>query len=163
MQTEINKLEFVLENCEVVVIDGEYIGSLNIGNIERSIRRVACNAISDMQICRHFSISINRNAEDDEKSGSKLFNQFGKKSPLHRLIQYCDITSIYVHFADNRVEQFYVKWDGDECENYNQKSYINKFGDLFVVIDKDMKLDDVFNLNEIEEEDYMNFVWSIYS
>lgn len=163
MQEQIKKIELVLENCECVNIEGKYIGHLSMENIKRSINRVASNAIFDMSICGHFSISINRKAEYDESSGEELFDGFGKQSPLERLLNYPDITSVYIHFSDGKTEQFYVEWDGGECDNDNQKTYMNEFGDLFIVIDKELKLEDVFDVEEIEDEKHMDFIWSIYS
>ena len=167
MQEQISKVELVLENCESVAIDGKYIGDLRIEDIKRSISRIACNAIFDMSSCDHFSMSINRKAEDDKNASDGLFDAFGDEvnhcSPFTRINKWQDITSVYIHFTDSRVEQFYVKWSDDEYNNHYQKSHINKFGDLFIVINKDIELGNVFDLDEIDDQEHMDFIWSMYS
>jgi hypothetical protein len=158
MQKDIEKIKFVFENCESVTIEGKYIGRLFISDIKYSIQRIACNAIREMQSCNHFSISINRKADNAKDKGL-----FGNFSRLDRINMYSDITSIYVYLNDqDEPKQFYVDWDGDDYTNQNQKVYINKFGDLFLVIDSKKTIDDVFDKEEIEDKENMNFEWSMF-
>lgn len=161
MQEEIKKIELCFENCELVTIDGKYIGEFNIDNIQRSIRRVACNYIQDALTCDHFSISIHREANKETDGG--LFNDTLK---LNRIQKYNDIVSVCVYLnedtEDERVERIYVKWRDSDCDNEYQKSYMNDSGDLFIVIDKNSSLEDSFDLDEINDKADMDFVWSMY-
>lgn len=165
MQDQIEKIKFYLENCESIAIEGKHIGHLNIDNITYSISRMACNAIEEMYTAHHFAISINRDAnvnQDMIMLGHKIDNRTLK--PFSRLVQYPDITSIFIHFKGiNEPKQFFVTWDSeDDQNNNNQKAYVNSFGDLFIVIDKELSLEDIFPKEQIEDQDSMDFEWSMF-
>lgn len=164
MQEEIKKIEIILENCEVITVDGKYIGDFNCNNIEYSINRMGCNYIGETYTCKDFSMSIHKDCGLNNKE-EWSFGIFDRKSnPLKRINDYKDITSIRIHFTDDKkdAKQIYVKWGGDnDYINEYQESYINKFGDLFIVVSKDLKLEEVFDLEEIEDEEFMDFTWDI--
>ena len=164
MQEQIDKIEIGLENCELITIDGEHIGELNIEDIKYSINRIACNAILELYTCSHFSMSIHRDANKGEKTVSTVGVLDELRQPLNRLNKYPDITSLYVYFAGNDTpKQIRLMWTtGDECNNPNQKTVFNRFGDLYIVVDEKLTIDDVFGNDTINEEDHVRFVWEMY-
>lgn len=166
MQDEINKIEIVLENCEVITVDGKYIGDFSCEGIEHSISRVACNSIKESYTCKDFSMSIHRDCSLNDIEEWTLGVSDIKRDPLKRINNYNDITSIYIYFTKDKEnpKQIYVKWGGDsDYNNEYQKSYINKFGDLFIVVSEDLKLGDVFDMREIEDKNSINWIWRMYS
>ena len=75
MQEQIEKIEIILENCEMIIIEGKYIGDLSIEDIKYSIHRDACNSISERLTCKELSMSINRNANlDTQIELNQLYN-----------------------------------------------------------------------------------------
>lgn len=166
MQEEIKKIEIILENCEVVTVEGKHIGDFSCNNIEYSINRMGYNYIGETYTCKDFSMSIHKDCALNDKEEWSFGTLDGKRNPLKRINDYKDIASIYIYFTNDKkdAKQIYVEWGGDnECINEYQKSYINRLGDLFIVISKDLKLEDVFDLEEIEDEDFMGFTWDMYS
>ena len=166
MQREIKKIEIVLENCEVITVDGEYIGDFSCDDIKHSIHRMGCNYIGESLVCKDFLMSIHRDCALNDTQEFIMGSLNEKRNPLQRINNYRDITSIYIHFTDEKKEpkQIYVKWN-DDCEwsNYYQKTHINQFGDLFIVVSKDLKFADVFDMEEIEDKESIDFMWEMYS
>lgn len=136
MQNEIKRVDMVLENCEVLSVDGKYIADFNCEDITYSIRRTACNCIEEVYSCKNFSMSIHRDCALDEKANGTLsICKDAVNNPLKRILEYPDITSIYIYFANGHSKRIYLPWsEEDEYENKCQKSYMNKFGDLFIVV-----------------------------
>jgi len=154
MEKQIEKVEIVLENCQIITVEGKHIGDFNCYDIKHSINRTACNSIDEMYTCESFSMSINR------ESAIKVFPDV---NAFTRIMKYPDITSIYIYFTNKKdAKQIYMKWNGDICTNEYQKSYINQFGDLFIVIDEKLEISDVYDENDINKSEYMDFVWSMY-
>jgi hypothetical protein len=163
----IRKLELVLENCEVVTIDGKYIGQFFAGEIKKSISRMGCNHIGIMDICYEFGVEIHKDA-------NKKYAPFGDEKwetlAFDRLTQYNDITSVTIHLYDqyneetrddtskDTVEHYYVHWEGDsDYENDVQHSKIANTGWFYMVIGKDLNLEDVFPSEEVDDEEYADF------
>lgn len=165
MQQEIEKIELVLENCEIITIEGKYIGDFKIENIQYSINRKALNYIAEEYSCSHFSLSAHRGGAISKETRFTLGSINEERNQYNRILFNNDITSIYIHFINQKTpKQIHVKWSGDsDINNEYQKSYINKFGDLFIVVDRNSELKDVFDLEEVEDEDDMQFRWSMYS
>ncbi len=164
MQDEIKKIEIVLENCEVITIEGKYIGNFGCTDISYSIERFGCNCIDELKTCKDFYISIYR----DSALNTEFNTTFGElnetRNPLKRILDYPDITSIYIYLTkdENNPKEFYVTWGDGEYDNEYQKSYMNKFGDLFIVVSEKLKLEDVFDMKRIEDEKYMDYIWGMY-
>ena len=170
MQKQIEKIDFILENCEIVTIDGKYIGEFNISDVEYSINRMTCNSIDETYTANHFSISIHRDANIEENTVFTMGSIGDKRKSFDRLHTFHDITSINVYFNQGwfkelKVKKFYVNWflhEGDFMNNKYQKTHMNQFGDLFLVIDKDKRINNVFDLVKIEDKKHMDFVWKMY-
>lgn len=166
MQEQIVKVELVLENCEVITIEGKYIGEFRLENITYSIRRKACNYIGESEVAKHFSMSINRDCNKEEATETSFGTATDwKRNKFERIRQYDDITSIYVYFKGKKKPKvFYTNWGGEsEYENDYQKSYINEFGDLFIVIDEKLNIEETFGTDEINDKEIIDFTWSMYS
>jgi hypothetical protein len=160
----IRKLELVLENCEVVTIDGKYVGDFYVGDIKREIRRMACNHIDKMDICHAFSIEIHTDA-------NKKYAPFGDRKSetlvFDRLIKYDDITAITIHLYDQYddnakndtskdiIEHYYMHWDGDDdYNNASQHSKIAKTGWFYMTIGTEMDLETIFPADDVDNEQY---------
>ena len=164
MQKQIEKIELLLENCEIITVEGKHIGDLQIENIVYSINRMACNYIAERFLCQSFSMSIHRDSALNTKMEFTLGEVDEERNPIQRIHDHKDIVSVHIHFSDGIEKHIYVKWDGEsEYENKYQDTHINNFGDLFIVVDKDKKVKDIFNLDEIEDADRMSYIWNIYS
>lgn len=163
----IRKLEFVLENCEVVRIDGKYIGDFYAGDIKKEISRMACNHIGMEEICHSFYVEIHKDA-------NKKYAPFGdiewKTLAFERLTQYNDITSVIIHLYDQYDEEaredeskdtvynYLIHWVGDDdYENPAQKSKIAKTGWFYLVIDEKSELEDVFPNDIVDDEEHADF------
>jgi hypothetical protein len=163
MQEQIEKIELVLENCEVITVEGKHIGDFNCEDIKYSIDRRGCNYIGKMQTCENFSMSIHRDCALNKKSEWSFGYIDEERNPLERIFKGNDITGIWIYFKDRKEPKvIYPKWGDGEYDNEYQESYINQFGDLFIVISKDKNFEDVFNKEEIEDKQAMDFVWEMY-
>jgi hypothetical protein len=163
MQEQIEKIELVLENCEVITVEGKHIGEFNCEDIKYSISRRACNYIGEMQICENFSMNIHRDCALNKKSEWTMGELDEERNPFERILKYDDITSVYIYFKEMKEPKvIYPKCGEGEYENEYQKSYINQFGDLFIVISKDKAFEDVFDKEEIEDKQAMDFIWRMF-
>lgn len=141
----LKQIELIMENCEVITIDGRYIGRFDVSNIERYISRMAVNAIDEREVCHHFAIEIHKDANklyapfeiEDEAWEEKLFE---------RLTKFHDITGIdFILYDPYKIDEksysFGICYDDgmeDDCigaDNIYQSSYISKAGHLYILID----------------------------
>ena len=58
----IKYIELTLENCEVVTIDGKYIGDFLVDDISTSISRLACNWVGKVDWAGLVAIEIHKDA-----------------------------------------------------------------------------------------------------
>lgn len=157
---EVKSIELVLENCEMIEIKREHIGSFNLSNIRRSISRIAANSICDSLSAEDAFIQISSKA-NTINSYSFTWDD-NKILPFDRLTQHKDITAIEIHYEDGSNEYIYVNWGGkSDYTNLYQTSKINQHtGDLYIAISEKYKVDDYF-AEEIEKEN--SYVWDLYS
>lgn len=156
-QTEIKSIEFIFENCECLTIDGRYIGDLIIEDIRTSIRRVACNSIMRMVSCKSFAISINKLVNI-----KTIHTGFDEVYPLERINSGTEITYIIITYSDNSTETIYMNWSNEsEWHNPYQKSLITKKGDLYLVIDKELNIEDIWDENYINDNHKWGIVYGI--
>ena len=164
----IRSIDLVLENCEVVTIEGKYIGNFYLGDIKQEIARMACNHIGMEEICYSFYVELHKDA-------SKDYCPFGieteKTNAFKRLQAYNDITQVtvrlYNQYAEEQEEDiekhYLVHWTGDsEYENDSQKSYLADTGWLYLVIDENNQIEDVFDIESINDAEHADFVASMY-
>lgn len=158
-------ITFTLENCDQITIDGKYIGDFYVGDIKSEIKRIACNSIMKMDIMKEFAIEIHKNANKEHYA---LGLEECKHTVFEILASYNDITSIEFELEEQYVEdgkipkfehyEYFVNWTGDsDFVNDSQKSYISKPGHLYIVIDKNSKIEDYFDKEEIDDEETMRF------
>lgn len=172
----ISRIELGLENCEVITIDGKYIGSFDASNIHTDISRMGCNYIGKSQSCDSFAIEIYRDANIINRPFG-IENDDDYIKIFERITKYNDITSVTVYYDkkdDNykdvetgESDYFYVTYEEENegqlgSPNIYQSSYINDFGDLYIVIDKDKKIFDLFDKEEINDADSLDFKFSMY-
>jgi hypothetical protein len=161
----IRSVDLVLENCEVLTIEGKYIGDFYLGDIRQKIARMACNHIGMEEICHSFYMEIHKDA-------SKDVDCFGiKTNVFERLQAYSDITQVTVRLYDQYAEEpeedvekrYLLHWGGDsEYENEYQKSLVADTGWLYIVVEKDKSIEDVFDLDSINDAEHADFIASMY-
>lgn len=161
---EVKRIDLNLENCQIITVDKKYIGEFLCDGIRTSIQRMACNLIGQTISCSTFCISIHH-----DFTSSKVQWVFGESNethnPIKRIAAAPDIVSVTVYFEDDEANpvEIFVPWnDDDDNDNRYQKSYINEQGDLFVVISEKLEIEDVFNMAEINNPEYMEFAWKMY-
>lgn len=131
--SKVSKIELILENLEVITIDSEDIGGIDIGDIKTRVQRMACNSINKYSYSDDIAIEI-------RKSANKLFNYFeiegAEELIFNRLTQCNDIASIEIHYEseDDKSELILVNYDERYGNNVNQKSLIDESGNLCLVI-----------------------------
>ena len=160
-------IELTLENCEVVTIDGKYIGDFLVDDISTSIRRLGCNWDGKVDWAGLVAIEIHKDADGEQ------YRSFGyKATKFSRLTEWNDITHIDICLEDEDAEdnvdksQIYsyaIHWDDDDDEeNKNQESYISDLGNLYIYINNKKSSDnkgifDFFDKEAINDKDYSHF------
>ncbi len=158
----VKSVNLILENCEVINIEPQYLGQLFLDKIRTKVYRIAMNSISRMQVVNRVAIEIFSEANVPYDS----FGEESKETIFERLTNYNDITQIELIYDDDcrDTELFIVNWEDDDkcgCTNKLQKSYISKPGNLYITIGRKLKLKDVFDKEEIEDEQCMMFAKSM--
>lgn len=158
----VKSVNLILENCEVINIEPQYLGQLLLDKIRTKVYRIAMNSISKMQVVNRVAIEIFSEANVPYDS----FGEESKETIFERLTNYNDIAQIELIYDDDckDTEIFVVNWEDDDkcgCTNKLQKSYISKPGNLYITIGRKLKLKDVFDKEEIEDEQCMMFAKSM--
>ena len=162
----IKYIELTLENCEVVTIDGKYIGDFLVDDISTSISRLACNWVGKVDWAGLVAIEIHK--DDDEEY---YFLDGRKGTKFSRLTTLNDITHIDICLeedvgddsAKSHLYSYAISWsDDDEEENKNQESYISDLGNLYIYINSKKSSDnkeifDFFDKEAINDKDYSHF------
>ena len=97
---KLQKLALVLENCDVIEIDGKYIGGIVVDNIHTSIRRIASNSIKEINECREFAVEIHRDANKERYQFDQTQIEDFKQMTFDRIAGSADITHIELDFID---------------------------------------------------------------
>ena len=154
---KLKEITFTLENCDYITINGKYIGDFLVDEINTSIQRIAVNAIEQMDVANVVAIEIHKDANKERYHFLQTGWEDGKHMTFDRLIEYDDITRIEFKL-DDKSYGYYVNWVGDsDYENEAQSIYISKDGHLYLIIAKDKVVSDFFNMNEIDDSEYMDF------
>ncbi len=147
---ELERVTLVLENCDCITIEGKHIEKFSVEDIKMSIRKTSVNSIKKTDTVHHFAIKIDKNANVDRYPFEQEYEDMKEKT-FDRLLEYNDITQIEFNLiADtnkNRREHYhyYLTWKSeDENNNPAQKSRLDKDGNLYILVDESMKLDDYF-------------------
>ena len=124
----IKKLSFILENCEVIEIDGKYIGDFGVGKIEERFERTGINSIDLWKKAGEFWVEIHKDANNSDHK------------PFDRLEECPDICHIEVECVDSEhrdiTYKYSVKWVGDNYANKLQETEIGDQGNLYIKIGK---------------------------
>ena len=167
---KLKEITLHLENCDHITIDGKYIGDFHVDKIKTSISRIASNAICKMEVANVFAIEIHKDAD-------KIYNEHGMDryvtTVFKRLNQRRDITQIDFTLVENHPEkgqepktehyEYYVRWCGEDYnENDAQINYVSDVGHLYIVIEKNGKIDDYFNKEEINDMEWMDCKFDMY-
>lgn len=159
MGKEIKQVDIVLENCEVIAIPRNEIGEFSLSGVEKVYGRIASNSISDYLFAKSFYIEIHKDANTLDNADVN-FRRDGEK-PFERLTNRHDITHVDLIFEDGTNEYICLDWSGEsEYINESQSTYRSKEnGSLFIVVDRDRTVDDVFGSLLTDEE---SFHWEFY-
>lgn len=169
MGSGLKEITFIFENCEYITIDGKYVGDFLVDDIKTSFARIACNYIGKQVSADTFVIEIHKDANKERNPFNELDDTVwgeSHKHPTFNRFKGCDITSIEfvlekeVDENTMRTEKYkyYTTWTGDDWQiNEAQSNYISKDGNLYVVIAEDKKVEDFFDLEEINDSEYMDF------
>ena len=91
---KLKNITFTFENCDMITIDGKYIGGFLVDEIKTSIQRVACNAIIRMDIAKVIAIEIHKDANKERSSFDFWDCNDDKNMIFDRFLEYNDITRV---------------------------------------------------------------------
>ena len=156
---KVESINIILENCEVIGINRQYVGAFYITDIKRTISRLAMNSISDTINSDEIFIQVSSKANDV----SAYLTTWGDNTtkPFDRIRQHNDITAIEIVWENKTNEYIYVDWGGNsDYTNSNQTSAINETtGDLYIAVSENETVSEFFKVGLIEKEaEY----WSLY-
>lgn len=118
----IKNVEFVLENCETVIVSYGCFEQLIINNGQELKNK---DTITNLEC-------IIKDTGNIEYGSTWSDN---KTSPIERLSKYNDITQIEITYIDDSKEHFYVQWyDEDPNSNKNQNSILVDYRILHINI-----------------------------
>ena len=135
----IKYIRIILENCEVIKIDGKYIGYFLLDDIKKSVQIFGCNSFGTAWTAQLFAVEIHK----DANRINEAFGEETSETIFERLQKYNDITSVEVVENDGPITKCFVRWDGFD-ENDNQTSVIGENGNLYIVVDKEAKAETLF-------------------
>lgn len=157
-------LSFGFENCDNADIRVSFIGLFQIKNISLSLGKIECCNSKDMMIdyhksCDSFMISLYRTYNNVWKKGGGR-NGFNHYEDLFERLKHNDIVDVSVKKSNDIVETIHLPYDG-EYTNKNQKTVQNKFGDLFIFVNKQTDHFDYYSDEFINDEYNMKQMFSI--
>lgn len=160
-------IELTLENCEVITIDGKYVGYFLVDDISTSISKLVSNWVGKVDWAGLVAIEIHKDANEEY-----YFPDGNKGNTFSRLMTWNDITHIDICLEDEDAEDdsakshiysYAISWgDDDEEENKNQESYMSDLGNLYIYINNKKSSDnkgifDFFDKEAINDKDYSHF------
>ena len=160
---DVKMIEFVFENCECFEVEAKYLGGVQFEDIRKSIARLASNAINKFETA--YSVVLEIFSEGNVEY-HPFHNENMEKTTMFDRLQCNDITQFIIHYDDDTNETYFVDYDeGDDnrlgAPNLNQKTYLSKIGNLYIVIEKDKQICDFFDKDEIDNPDHVNFLKSM--
>lgn len=165
---KLNSIEFIFENCDCIEISGAYVGDFIVDDIVTSIQRIACNSIEEMQTAKTIAMEIHKDANKPRyEFEQEQINSF-RQMTFDRFTAYNDVTAIEFELFNEHTNElkhfhYYVDWCGDsDYENSAQSVYISKQGNLYLVIKDGMNVLNMFDVENIDDEEYMNYKFSMY-
>lgn len=128
MNKAIHSIEFVLENCESIIVPIHYIIDISLRDICNNAYMTLStspeginNVIYAYKTVKNFEIKISDSFATDKSLQTCFFsrNFLGKDkyTPFQRLWKIPDITSINILYTDYSVDRYYVMWPNKEDMN----------------------------------------------
>ena len=151
----LDKIAFVLENCDVIEVPGKYVGECWAEITKTRIGRISSNAYGEGQSCGSFVLELYRGAE-------RVRHPFDDPSILstHTVFErlsFGDITSICMTVGGEE-KRFTVPWRSDDgVENRYQTSKVGKSGHLYITISEKSIFDEVFLAEVIDDVEIVDF------
>lgn len=165
---KLKNITFTFENCDQITIDGKYIGDFIVEEIKTSIQRVASNAIMKFDIAHIIAIEIHKDA-NKERSCFDFWgcNDFKRHMIFDRFSEWADITHIdFTLENSDGIENEYsytTNWVGDsDMENDAQHSLVSTNGNLYIVVSDGKNVENYFDVEMINDSEYMDFKFSMY-
>lgn len=165
---KLTDITFIFENCDSITINGCYIGDFVVDDIKTSIGRIASNSIEEMITAASIAIEIARDANNPRYQFEQEQIEHYKQMTFDRFKEYSDITAIEFNMVNEHTNEvkhyhYYVNWCGDsDYENTAQSVYISKPGNLYIVIKNETDVLQFFDVNTIDDEEYMKFKFTMY-
>ena len=167
----LDKITFILENCDSVTIDGKYIGSFNVEDIRTTISRVACNAIMKMECAHTFFVEIHKDADEKYFEFGQNDSRFEQEKFKRLLVD--DITAIEFDLVDQYAKEgeeprrehydYYVEWTGDnDYVNASSHSFISDLGHLYIFIGPEEKYSEFIDKDVLNDKDAIDFKFKMY-
>ena len=153
-------IELTLENCEVVTIDGKYIGDFLVDDISTSISRLACNWVDKVDWAGLVAIEIHKDA--DKNLYPPIFTRLTTWNDITH-IDICLENDVEEDSATSQTYSYAIDWDdSNDGENKNQESYISDLGNLYIYINSKKSSNnkgifDFFDKEAINDKDYSHF------
>lgn len=145
---KVKSITLDLENCEVIPISQEHIGSFYCKDITTVIARIACNSIAKEQYCGEFYLEIHKDADRPYSP----FDTESDKTVFERLA--CpDITGIKITYEDDTAEYYIMPWKDADRSGWNneyQTSCVSKCGNMHICICRDKSIEDMVDCDSID-------------
>lgn len=160
----IKGINLCFENVESVYVPANCIGLFYMDKIYGRIRYADMNKISLSEYCNLVTMEIFQEVNDVKQGYCFLGAEFDdiRYTPFERIGRYNDIVCIEICFDDGEKRTYYVDYvEKDEnmigAPNINQKTYVSKCGAVYIVIGKDVKIEDYFDMKNIENQRWVDF------
>lgn len=152
---KLDYLDLILENCEVIHIDGKYICFFKADDIQTSFYGIGSWTIKQETV-RSFCVELHPKA-------NTIHYPLGVKdretTTFARLKKYPDIT--HIEFVLDGQKYYYaVDWDGiDGQDNIYQTTYESELGFLYIKVEKDKSILDFFTEDYIKNANEINHIY----
>lgn len=173
---KLSKLICTLDNCDKVEISEENIMALEIDNIRESKVLIPRKGLKVTNTAEEIYIVLHNKGDRENtpyktldcccgcgtgsKCGSEC-NCSSSKEPktVYNLLKNYGLVSIELFLEGEETgEKVFTDYEeGEGCINNYQTSYINEFGDLFIVISRKSKVEDRVSKEDINDKEYLNY------
>lgn len=145
----ITSVEFCFENLETALVKASGLPIFSAEGISETTDRIAVNQIAaydtvDRLVAEFYGPSV----------GEEIINKIADS----------EITSVVVNYDDGDSKEYYVPYETLTEElgapNVHQKTYISTQGNLYLVIADDKDIEDYFDKEGINSEEYSEYMAS---
>ena len=144
---EVLRIELILENCEVVCIDREYIGVFEVCGIKEKIQRTSICSVTKTKTCQSFFLEL-------FPASDKPYDGYDESMTVFQRLQIRnDIVSVGVRYEDNTKDVINLPWHGGGIGNALQ-THILSGGHLYIGVgDKSVE-------HMVPSDTYTNPTWA---